>query len=216
MGIDTIFAASLLDALPLTLCLRNNYVTFAVFSLLGSLPVVLPLVLLMPSSGFSPLVLLSSQLLRIFLSILSRTHLEYLHLVSALIRCYNSLIRSSGSVQTTLALWVRVLIKLYLAVRLWWLSHCKYWSMCMGFLYAVMDKELPTSGLTKVSRKGIGPFSWLPSTAAIYIINMVQEVLLLILSLDNKYIICIPHPKSRKGGGGSECLIFNLFHIQVS
>ena len=32
----------------------------------------------------------------------------------------------TGPVQTTVALWIRVLTTLYLAARLWWLSHCKY------------------------------------------------------------------------------------------
>ena len=97
-----------------------------------------------------------------FLSTLSSAHWGYLYWVSALLRYCNSLVRSSGPVQTTFALWVRGLITLYLAARLWWLSHCKYWSVCMGFLYTVIDEELAASGLTKVSRKGIVPFPWLP------------------------------------------------------
>ena len=61
------------------------------------------------------------------------------------------------SVQMVLALWVSVPMTLYLADRLWWLSHCKYWSVCVGLQYAVMDKELSAKGVTKVSRKGIAP-----------------------------------------------------------
>ena len=35
MSLDTILAASLLDALTQSLCVRNNYVTFTVFVLVG-------------------------------------------------------------------------------------------------------------------------------------------------------------------------------------
>ena len=38
MGLDVIFAASLLDALPQSLCVKNNYVTFLVFFLVGVPP----------------------------------------------------------------------------------------------------------------------------------------------------------------------------------
>ena len=75
------------------------------------------------------------------------------------IGCCISLWMSSGSLQTVWALLVRVPMTLYLAERLWWLSHCKYWSVWMTLWYTVMDKELSASGLTKVSRKGIDPFS---------------------------------------------------------
>ena len=150
MTLDTIFTASLLDALPQPLCVRNNYVAFTGFFLVW-----------VPTSSW---ILLSSWLLKILLSTLSMAHLGYLNLVSALLRYCNSLVRSSGQVQTTLALWVSVLTTLYLAARLWWLSHCKYWSVCMGFLYTVL-------------RKGIVPFSWLPST-----VNLIVGSILLIWS----------------------------------
>ena len=60
-----------------------------------------------------------------FLSTLSKAHIEYLHLVRALLRCCISLL-SPGLVQTVLALWVRVLITFYLAARLLWPFHCMY------------------------------------------------------------------------------------------
>ena len=53
---------------------------------------------------------------------------------------------------------------LNLAERWWWLSHCRYWSVCVGFLYTVMDREPSTSGLTIVSKKGMEPSSLLSST----------------------------------------------------
>ena len=47
-----------------------------------------------------------------------------LHFPMAFLRYVNSFWKSSGSVQTVLALWVSVPMTLYLAERLWWLSHC--------------------------------------------------------------------------------------------
>ena len=44
-------------------------------------------------------------------------HLGYLHLAKASLRCCNSSLKSSGPVQTILALWVRVPMTLYLAER---------------------------------------------------------------------------------------------------
>ena len=41
---------------------------------------------------------------------------------------------------------------------------CKYWSVCVGFLYTVMDREPSASGLTIVSKKGMDPSSLLSST----------------------------------------------------
>ena len=52
---------------------------------------------------------------------------------------------------TVLAQWVRVLITLNFAVRWWWLFHCKYWSMCVGFLYTVIDSLWSVSGFTMVN-----------------------------------------------------------------
>ena len=65
---------------------------------------------------------------------------------------------------TVEALWERVWMTLNLAERWWWLSHCKYWSVCVGFLYTVMDREPSASGLTIVSKKGMEPSSLLSST----------------------------------------------------
>ena len=67
----------------------------------------------------SPWVLLFWWLLfKSFFSNLSSAHLGYLHYVRALLRCCISLLRSSGPVQTVLALWVSVLVTLSLAAKL--------------------------------------------------------------------------------------------------
>ena len=97
-------------------------------------------------------------------STLSKAHVGYLQLVRAFLRCSISLQRSSGLLQTVLAIWVRVLMTLYSAERWWWLSHCKYWSMWVGFLYIVVDSLPSISGFTMVSKKGMAPSSLLFST----------------------------------------------------
>ena len=97
-------------------------------------------------------------------STLSKAHLGYLHLVRAFLRCSFSCWSNSGLLHTVEALWDRVWITLNLAERWWWLCHCKYWSVCVGFLYTVMDRVPSASGLTIVSKKGMDPSSLLSST----------------------------------------------------
>ena len=107
-----------------------------------------------------------------------------LTLTKAFLRCCNSSLRSSGVVHTVLALWVSV-ATLYLAERLWWLSHCKCWSVWVGFQYTVILNELSASGLTKVSGNRIAPVSWLPST-----VNFIAGSMLLMWSRNNCLWVC--------------------------
>ena len=85
-------------------------------------------------------------------SILSKHFRPHLHLGRAFLRWSFFCWSNSGLLHTVEALWERVWITLNLAERWWWLSHCKYWSVCVGFLYTVMDREPSTSGLTIVSK----------------------------------------------------------------
>ena len=150
-------------------------------SLQRFLSVVPFLVLSAPCSVVSSWMLPSSWLLfRSLLWTLFIAHLGCLHLDRSSLRCYYSLLQSSCPIQTILALWIRVLMTLYLAARLWWLSYCKYWSVWVGFLYIEIDKELSSSGFTKVSRKGIALFLWLPST-----VNIIAVSKLLMWSRNN-------------------------------
>ena len=92
-------------------------------------------------------------------SILSKAHLGYLHLVRAFLRWSFSFWSNSGLLHTVEALWERVWMTLNLAERWWWLSHCRYWSVCVGFLYTDMDREPSAFGLTIISKKGMDPSS---------------------------------------------------------
>ena len=57
--------------------------------------------------------------------------------------------------QISLPLCNSVLISLHLLAMAWWLSHCKYWLVWVGFLYAVVDRLPSLFGVTEVSRKGM-------------------------------------------------------------
>ena len=74
-------------------------------------------------------------------------HLGYLHLTRASLRCCNSLFKSPGVVQTVLVQWVSVPMTLYLADRLWWLSHSRYWSSTDSILN-YLEAESPTAPTT--------------------------------------------------------------------
>ena len=50
-----------------------------------------------------------------------------------------------------------MLYTLFLAVMNWLLSQCKYWSVCVGFLYTVVWLVLFGPVVTLVSRNGIEP-----------------------------------------------------------
>ena len=132
------------------------------------------------------LLMFSSQLFLIYLFwTLLMAQLGYLHLTKASLRCCNSFWKSSGLVQTVLALWVSLPMTLYIVGRLWWLFHCKYWSVWVGLQYTVMDRKLSASGVTKVSRKEMAPLPWLLST-----VNLIAASMLLICSRDVCFWTC--------------------------
>ena len=104
----------------------------------------------------------------------------------------------SGVVQTVLALWVSVTMTLYLAARLWWLSHCKYWSVCvwvfntllwignclLAVLLRYQGKELPHFLSTFHCKLNC----W------IYTIDMIQKFLFTGLLLNDPCVIHEPVP----------------------
>ena len=145
--------------------------------------------------------------------------LGYLHLTKASLRCYSSFWKSSGLVQTVFAIWVSVPMTLYLVDILWWLLHCKYWSVWVGLWYTVMERELSASGVTKASRKGIAPFPWLPST-----VNLIAGSMLLICSRNPCLWACCWKtnvsstyftPRPRRIGDRPESFSFKMFQVQI-
>ena len=82
------------------------------------------------------------------------THEGYLHAVKALSMYVNSSSSWSWLEQMFFALCTNELITLYLLAMAWWLSHCKYWLVWVGFLYMEVDKLPSPFAVTKLSRKG--------------------------------------------------------------
>ena len=81
----------------------------------------------------------------------------YLQADKTLFMCVCSSSSCSWLEQISFALCDSELITLYLLAMAWWLSHCKYWLVWVGFLYTVVDRLPSFFGVTKVSRKGMDP-----------------------------------------------------------
>ena len=94
---------------------------------------------------------------------LLRAQLGYLFSFRTFCRWYSSSSNSCCVEHTILALWCKVLTTLYFAAMVWWLSHCRYKSVWVGFLYTLVLKLPSEHGVTKVSRKGMDPSSLLSS-----------------------------------------------------
>ena len=92
-----------------------------------------------------------------FIFILLMAHVGYLQAVNTFCMCTCSSSGWSWLEQISLALCSSELMTLYLLAMAWWLSHCKYWLVWVGFLYIVVDRLLSLFGITKVSRKGMDP-----------------------------------------------------------
>ena len=92
-----------------------------------------------------------------FWTIFFIAHLGYLQHLRTSSKCSNSLLISSGVEHKVLVICVRVLITLYLDAKLWLLSHCRYWSVWVGFLYTFLVKVPSTLGVTKISKNGMEP-----------------------------------------------------------
>ena len=98
----------------------------------------------------------------------------------------------------------RVWMTLNLAERWWWLSHCKYWSVCVGFLYTVMDREPSASGLTIVSKKGMETILlvvlYCKPNGRVNTVYVLEEALFVDFLVDDKSVIHIPAPELRGWG----------------
>ena len=88
---------------------------------------------------------------------LCMAHEGYLHIVNASSTYVNFSFFCSWLEQMLFALCNKEFITLYLLAIEWWLSHCKYWFVWVGFLYMEVDKLPSSSTVTRVSRKGSDP-----------------------------------------------------------
>ena len=95
----------------------------------------------------------------ILILILLRAHAGYLQVDKALYRWSSSCLNKWGSEQMVLALWSTVPTTLYLDGSVWWLSHCRYRSVCVAFLKTVLLRLPSSFGKTNKSRNGRDPSS---------------------------------------------------------
>ena len=92
-------------------------------------------------------------------------HVGYLHLVSVCSMWCSSDLNSSLLEQVVLPLYCREPITLYFDETWWLLSHWRYRSMCVSFLYTVVFRFPSSSGIIRTSRKGMEPF--LPASSLV-------------------------------------------------
>ena len=111
----------------------------------------------------------------------------YLHAVNALSMYVNSSSNWSWLEQMFFALCINELITLYLLAMAWWLSHCKYWLVWVGFLYMEVGKLPSPLTVTKVSRKGNDP-----SALVFSAVNCIFSSMAFICW---KILLCVLYPK---------------------
>ena len=109
---------------------------------------------------------LSCWCLWFLLCILFRAHLGYSQWFSASCKCCSYVPSSFGVEHTVMALYVGVLMTLYLEAMWWWLSYYKYWSVCVRSLCTPVSSCV---SVIMVSRKGTAP-SYLMSS----IVNLID------------------------------------------
>ena len=156
VSLDTIPTTDLFDTFTKILCVGYDYVTLTLNFSGGSRGTIGTL-------AINPINGLTGRPVAPFLHLVQGS-LGIFALSESFPEVFFSCLSNSGLLHTVLALWERVLITLNLAERLWWLSHCRYWSVWVGFLYTVMDRPLFSSGFTIVSKKGMEPSSLWSST----------------------------------------------------
>ena len=98
-----------------------------------------------------------------FVCRLLRAHGGNLQASKAFLMYYISCYNVCWLEHITFALNANVLKTLFLAKMEWLLSQFRYWSVCVGFLYAITNKVLSEPRETRVSRKGKAP-SWFGSS----------------------------------------------------
>ena len=97
--------------------------------------------------------------------------------------CSTSLFEDCWSLETTLALCANVLKTLCLAVRKWLLFQCRYWSVCVGFLYTVVLSVLLGPSVTLVSRNRKRPM-------LIWFLHCELYVWVLCVDVGKKLLLC--------------------------
>ena len=81
---------------------------------------------------------------------------------------------------------MRVLITLYLRARLWWLSHRRYKSVWVGFLYTLVIRVPSFCGVMSVSRNDMEPSGLVSS-----VVNMMAGSTELICCKNSFHVIAV-------------------------
>ena len=85
------------------------------------------------------------------------------------------------------------------------MSHCKYWSVCMGFQYTVMDSVPSASGFDNGVQEGDGPILLVVFHCKLYsrvnTVYVLKEALFVGFLMDDKGVIHIPAPEPCGVGG---------------
>ena len=121
VSLDSIPSTDLFDTFTKTLCVGYDYVTLTLNFSGGSRGIVGTLVT-------NPINGLTGGLVKPFLYFV-QSPLGIFTFSESLPEMFLYCLSNSGLLHTVWALWERVLMTLNLAERLWWLSHCKYWSV---------------------------------------------------------------------------------------
>ena len=199
VSLDAIPTTDLFDTFTKTLCVGNDYVPLTLNFFGGRRGTVSTLVV-------NPINGLSGRPVKSFLHLI-QIPLGIFAFSESFPEVFFFLFEQLRITAHSLALWERVLITLNLAERLWWLSHCRYWSVWVGFLYTVMDRLPFSSGFTMVSKKGMEPSSLLSFT-----VNFMAGSTLLMCwrkpcLLASLWMTKVPSTYLHQNlGGGEQCL----------
>ena len=102
----------------------------------------------------------------------------------------------------------------------WLLSHCRYKSACVGFLYTLVFKLPSPLMVTRVSKNGMDPSLLLASFVNWILLSILLMWLKKLSSFflldDNKSIINKSSPKSRGVWCCVDSFFFKSIHIQIS
>ena len=120
---------------------------------------------------------------------------------------------------TSLALWNSVLMTLYLLDMAWWLSHCRYWLVWVGFLYTVVNRLPSLCGVTTVSKKGIA-LSALMFSAVNFMFSSIElmcwkKLFFALCFYDNKSVIHKSFPQTWEVWCCLQDFCFKIFHENV-
>ena len=148
---------------------------------------------------------------------LFKAHTGYLHLLSACLRWSSSSLTSWLLEQTVLVLFLRVLITLNIADRWWWLSHCKYKSVCGHSVHRCKERIIRLWHHYCI-KEGDGPISFgifcCKLDIWVHLVDVLQELFFLCRLYDYKSVIYISLPYSWRMFTCVDDLHLKVLHVE--